>query len=165
MDDIEIKESIKNIKDLKKDTPGMDFEAYSSRLLSLYEFCYDNIPQKIKQKRFQIVHNSMQMVSISKTQFAGLNDKRFYFHDGIVSLPFGHFLLKASRKLKEQYKSKIKTAIKEKKYKFLAAEADAVKKCDRVRISRNILSLPPLYCLLNSTNLMRGQMQTYKSTR
>ena len=107
----------------------------------------------------------MQMVSISKTQFAGLNDKRFYFSDRIVSLPFGHFLLEASRKLKEQYKSKIKTAIKEKKYKFLAAEADAEKKCDRVRISRNILSLPPLYCLLNSTNLMRGQMQTYKSTR
>ena len=30
----------------------MDFEAYSSRLLSLYEFCHDNIPEKIRQKRF-----------------------------------------------------------------------------------------------------------------
>ena len=101
----------------------------------------------------------MQMVLIRKTQFAGLNDKRFYFHDGIVLLPFEHFLLEASRKLKEQYKSKIKTAIKEQKYKFLAADADAGK---RVRILRNIFSLPPL---LNSTNLMRGRMQTYKATR
>ena len=143
----------------------MDFGAYSSRLLSLYKFCHDNIPEKIKQKRFRIVHNSMQMVSISKTQFAGLNDKRFYFHDGIVLLPFGHFLLEASRKLKEQYKSKIKTTIKEQKYKFLTAEADAVKKCERVRILRNIFSLPPLFYLLNSTSLMRGRMQTYKSTR
>ena len=155
----------KKHKGLKKDTPGMDFEAYSSRLLSLYEFCHDNIPEKIKQKRFQIVHNSMQIISVSKTQFAGLNDKRFYFHDGIVLLPFGHFLLEASRKLKQQYKSRIKTAIKEQKYKFLAAEADAVKKCERVWILRNIFSLPPLYYLLNSANLVRGRMQRYKSTR
>ena len=42
----------KKHKGLKKDTPGMDFEAYSSRLLSLYEFCHDNIPEKIRQKRF-----------------------------------------------------------------------------------------------------------------
>ena len=155
----------KKHKALKKDTTGMDFEAYSSRLLSSYEFCYDNIPEKIKQKRYQIVNNSMQMVSLSTTQFAGLNDKRFYFHDGLVSLPFGHFLFEASRKLKEQYKSKIKAAIKEQKYKLLAAEAAAIKSCERVRILRNIFSLPPLYYLLNSTNLMRRGKQTYKSTR
>ena len=29
----------------------MDFEAYSSRLLSLYEFCHDNIPQKNQTKK------------------------------------------------------------------------------------------------------------------
>ena len=34
----------------------------------------------------------MQMKSVKKSQFAGSNDKRFYFHDGVVSLPFGHFL-------------------------------------------------------------------------
>ena len=33
----------------------------------------------------------MQMNSVRRTQFAGLNDKRYHFHDGIVSLPFGHF--------------------------------------------------------------------------
>ena len=68
------------------------------------------------------------MVSISRTQAVGLNDKRFYFHERIVSLPFGH-LLEASRKLIEQYKSKIKTTIKEQKYRFLAAEAAAIKSC------------------------------------
>ena len=37
------------------------------------------------------------MVSVNKTQFVGLNDKRFYFQDGIISLPFGHFLLNKVR--------------------------------------------------------------------
>ena len=50
------------------------------------------------------------MVSVNKTQFAGLNDKRFYFHDGIVSLPFGHYLLedfkKKTRNLNKKFKRK-----------------------------------------------------------
>ena len=41
------------------------------------------------------------MRSVNKIQFARLNDKRFYFYDEIVSLPFGHYLLEDSRKLKE----------------------------------------------------------------
>ena len=50
------------------------------------------------------------MVSVNKTQFAGLNDKRFYFRDGIVSLPFGHYLLedfkKTNRNLNKKFKRK-----------------------------------------------------------
>ena len=45
----------------------------------------------------------MQMTGINKTQFAGLNDKRFYFHDVIVSLPFRHSLLNKVREKKEKY--------------------------------------------------------------
>ena len=61
----------------------MGFEAYSSRLLSLHEFCGQD-PKQIQQKRFQVLNNKMQMTSVNKTQFTGLNDKRFYFYDGIV---------------------------------------------------------------------------------
>ena len=61
----------------------MDFEAYSERLATLHEYCFESKPKKkIEQKRFQIKNNSMQMKSGKKTQFAGLNDKRYYFHDG-----------------------------------------------------------------------------------
>ena len=59
------------------------------------------------QKRFQIINESMKMKSVNKTQFAGLNDKRYYFHDGIISLPFGHFLLEKVRKEKEKHRSKL----------------------------------------------------------
>ena len=44
----------------------------------------------------------MRMQNISKSQFAGLNDKRFYFYGGIVSMPFGHLLLEILRKQKKK---------------------------------------------------------------
>ena len=57
------------------------------------------------------------MVSVNKAQFAGLNDKRFYFHNGIVSLPFEHLLNKV-REQKEKYKTEIHLQIHDKKYNF-----------------------------------------------
>ena len=66
----------------------MNFEDYSQRVCSLHEFYGNQKPQKIKQKRFQITKSNMQMVSVNKTQFAGLNNKRFYFNDSIVSFSF-----------------------------------------------------------------------------
>ena len=47
------------------------------------------------------------MKSVNKTLFAGLDDKRYYFHDGIVSLPFEHFLLEKVRIEKEKHHSKL----------------------------------------------------------
>ena len=48
----------------------------------------------------------MQVVSVKRTQFAGLNDKRFFFNYRIISLPFGHYLLNKVRKEKENIKTK-----------------------------------------------------------
>ena len=48
--------------------------------------------KRLTKKKIQIINDSMQMKSVKKSQFAGSNDKRFYFHDGVVSLPFGHSL-------------------------------------------------------------------------
>ena len=60
----------------------------------------------------------MQMVSVNKKQFAGLNDKRFYFNDKIVSLPFGLYFLNKVRKQKEKYKTEIQDQIHKKKKTF-----------------------------------------------
>ena len=46
-----------------------------------------------------------------KKQFAGLNGKRFYFHDGIVLQPFGHFLLEKARKEKKKHRNELHTLI------------------------------------------------------
>ena len=51
----------------------------------------------------------MQMKSVSKVQFGQLNDKRFYFSNGIISLPYGHPYLE---KLKEKKNINAGTFIK-----------------------------------------------------
>ena len=83
----------------------MDFDSYSNRLLDLTEYYREflnkpNPVQQIEQKRFQFINESMQMKSVSKVEFGQLNDKRFYFSNGIVSLPYGHSLLENLRKHK-----------------------------------------------------------------
>ena len=90
----------------------MDFETYSERLVILHEYCFESKPKKIEQKRFQIINDSMQMKS------AGLNDKRFYFHDGIVSLQVGHFSLNKVREEKEKHRADLRTKIFLKKINF-----------------------------------------------
>ena len=62
----------------------MDFGAYSERLATLHEYCFESKRNKNEQKRLQIINYSMQMKPVKKTQVAGLNDKRFYFHNGIL---------------------------------------------------------------------------------
>ena len=85
------------------------------------------------------------MKSVNKTQFAGLNNRRYYFHDGIVSLPFGHFLLEKVRKKKknivQNYILKLKKEL----------EAKGVHLCERLRILRSIYSQPPMLYQLNSS--------------
>ena len=90
----------------------------------------------------------MNMKSVNKTQFAGLNDKRHYFHDGIVSLPFGHFLLEKVRKEKENHHSKLRIEVKNEIYKFLELEG---RECIyALGILRSIYSQLPMLYELNS---------------
>ena len=80
----------------------------------------------------------MIMSSINKEQFASLNDKRYYFSDGIVSLPYSHPLLTEMRNYKKSL-VKIQTVIKREKDKFLQLENRAVAHNERLRILRSIL--------------------------
>ena len=130
----------------------MDFDSYSARLSDLTEYYGEFLkpdPQKVEQKRFQVINESMQMKSVSKVQFGQLNDKRFYFCDGIVSLPYGHPLLENLRKEKHKYRN-IHTVIQRKKEKFLKEESEVIKKIPRLDIIRQIYSQVPLLCELNS---------------
>ena len=90
----------------------------------------------------------MRMQNISKSQFAGLNDKRFYFYGGIVSMPFGHLLLEILRKQKKK-ETHIYLLIKEKKEEYLNAEAKAVRQCERLQVLRFFLLQAPVLYKLN----------------
>ena len=103
------------------------------------------------------------MKSVRKTKFGGLNDKRFYFHDGIVPLPFRLFLLEKTREEKEKHRSELHTLIQKKMFEFLATEAPAINLCERLRVLRSIYTQPPILYLLNSQVLVKSR--SLKSTR
>ena len=57
------------------------------------------------------------MKSVSKVEFGQLNDKRSYFSNGFISLPFGHPYLEDLRKEKHKYRG-IHKVIQEKNTNF-----------------------------------------------
>ena len=73
----------------------------------------------------------MQMNTINKIRFGKLNDKRFYFPNGIVSLPFGHSLFNELQKERGQNR-KIHLQIKEKKWDFIKKENEILNKNERL---------------------------------
>ena len=84
-----------------------------------------------------------------KVQYANLNDKRYYFSDGINSLPFGHPLLSDLHVLKKSY-PKIHTVIEKEKNSLLKMENQAVAKKERLRVLQSIYAQPITYYKLNS---------------
>ena len=79
----------------------MNFESFASRIMDIKEYTwFQKIPAKLRQMRFQIKNTNMRLTSVNRTQFAGLNDKRYYLPNGITSLPYGHFLMSEMRRKK-----------------------------------------------------------------
>ena len=142
----------KKHKGLKKSTPDMDFGSYSNCLSDLSEYYgefFKKPAQQIKQKIFQVINESMQMKSVCKVQFGQLNDKRFYFSNGILLLPFGRPYLEDLRKEKNKYRN-IHTVIQSKKDKFLKEKSKVIQKIQRLNTLKQIYSQIPLLYELNS---------------
>ena len=157
----------KKHKGLHKSTPGMDFDSYSSRLTDLTEYCTEfltkpNPVNRIVQKRFQIVNESMQMKAVSKVQFGQLNDKRFHFLNGTSSLPYGHPSLEKARKQKNKYRN-IHKVIQTKKDEFLKEENKVIQNNSRLNILNQIFNQVPLiYELKSESNFFKSGFNTTK---
>ena len=130
----------KKYKGIKKSTAGMDFDSHSERLSDLNKFSKEYIkkPKKIQQKRFQIINDSMQMKGVSKVQFGKLTDKRFYFSNGIISLPYGHPSLENMRKEKQKNRL-IHKKIQEKEYEYLKEESKLLNDNQRINVLKQVL--------------------------
>ena len=76
----------------------------------------------------------MQMKSVSRVQFGQLNDKRLYFSNGIMSLPFGHPYLEESRKEKHKYRH-IHKIIQQKKKRFSKRGNQSSRKDSKIKYS------------------------------
>ena len=157
----------KKHKGLKKSTSAMDFDFYSNRLSDLTEysneFLYNpNKVEQIEQKRFEVKNEPMQMKSVSKVQFGKLNDKRFYFPNGIISLPYGHPYLKELRKEKHKYWD-VHKVIQTKKNDFLKKESKVLESIPRLNILKQIFTqIPILYELGSNTKSISFWWKTIK---
>ena len=151
-------------KGVRKDTQGMNFESYAMRINMLRESDDKKEEKKIVQKRLQVKNTNMTMTSVNKVQFARLNDKRYYFSDGIVSLPFGH---PSPNKVREYKKSlrKIHTVIQKEKDEILKGESAVVNNNERLRILRSILSQPITYYNLKTNKRVFANKFDYTTTR
>ena len=74
------------------------------------------------------------MKSVSKVQFGQLNDKRFFFANGIISLPYGHPSLEILRKEKHQYRD-IHKVIQRKEDNFLKEQSKVIENISKIRYS------------------------------
>ena len=106
----------------------------------------------------------MAMTSINKVQFARLNDKRYYFSDGIVSFPFGHPSLNKVREYKKSL-PKIHTVIQKEKNKILNGENAVVNNNERLRTLQSIFSQPITYYNLKTIKRFSPNKFDYMTTR
>ena len=68
--------------------------------------------------RFVVKKGDMIKTTVTKTKFSQLNDKRFYFPDGILSLPYGRPCLEEIENFKSEQGQKIEKYFWEKKMSF-----------------------------------------------
>ena len=91
----------------------------------------------------------MQMKGVSKVQFGKLNDKRFYFSNGIISVLYGHPSLENVRK-KKQKNRLIHKKLQEKKYEYLKEESKVLNDNQRLYVLKQIFNQSPMLYKLDS---------------
>ena len=102
------------------------------------------------------------MKAVSKVQFGQLSNIRFYFSNGLMSLPYHDPYLEDLRKEKQKYRAIHKT-IQDKKYDFLKQESNAIDNNPRMHVLKQIFAQSPMFYILNSTisSISKG----WKSTK
>ena len=102
------------------------------------------------------------MKSVSKVQFGQLNDKRFYFSNGIISLPYSHPYLENLRKEKHKLRD-IHKVIPRKKDDFLKEESKIIENIPRLNILKQMFGQIPILHELNSnTKVISSGWKTTK---
>ena len=96
-------------KGIKKGSSGIGFENFAQRIKSLVHFeTFEQPPLDQKQvSRITVDHGEMVKNTSTKSKFSQLNDRSFFFPDGVVSLPFGHANLKEIDEFKKEKCQKI----------------------------------------------------------
>ena len=91
----------------------------------------------------------MVTTTVVKRKFSQINDKSFYFPNGILSLPSGHSSLKEISDFKTEKGQKIEKYFWEEKEKLLDMEKEALQDTARLQIFDPILNMEPKIVNLN----------------
>ena len=144
----------KKHKGIKKGSKGMDYENYAARIAPLKDFeTYEKPKNNYKEVvRFAVKKGYMVTTKISKTKFSQLKDKRFYFPDGILYIPFGHRSLKELSKYKYGKGQKIEKYFWLEKEKLLTMEKTVLEKTPRLKFLNDVLNQQPKVVDLNQVS-------------
>ena len=109
------------------------------------------IPAKEYKKvgRFIVKKGKIVKTSVTKTTFSQLNDKRFYFPNGILSFHYGHPSLYEIDTFNKEKGQKIENYFWQEKDKLLSMEREASQKTPRLQLFEQILPQKPKIVNLN----------------
>ena len=143
----------------------MEYDNYAERIKPLFDFKTYKKP-KLDMKelvRISVKKGEMTTHKITKTKFSQLNDKRFHFPNGILSLPFGHSSLNEIDEYKKNKGQRTEKYFWTEKEKLLELENSALKNCPRLDFLNNILLQVPkivnIDCTKNTNFLYREDRQ------
>ena len=91
----------------------------------------------------------MIKTTVQKTKFFQINDKRFYFPDGILSLPYGDQALTEIDEFKKQKGQKIEKYFRQEKEKLHQMEKKALKNVPGLYLYHQIVMLNPKIVNIN----------------
>ena len=119
----------KEHKGIKKGSSGMNYENYAERIKPLYDFDTYKKPKADSKNlvRISVKRGEMTTYTIKK-KFSQLNDKRFYFPSGIISLPFGHKYLEEIDNYKNEKGQRIEKYFWKENTRLLELEDNCLKK-------------------------------------
>ena len=154
----------KKHKGIKKGSPGMDYENYAERIKPLVDFkTYKKPKADIKEVvRISVKKGEMTTHKIKKSKFSQLNDKRFYFPNAIVSLPFGHLSLHKIDEYKKNKGRRIEKYFWTEKEKLLELEKSALKNSLRIDFLNNILEQVPKIVNIECSKFDRNTKFLYR---
>ena len=104
----------------------------------------------------------MTTYKIKKSKFSQLNDKRFYFLNAIVSLPFGHISLQEIDEYKKNNGCNIEKYFWTEKEHLLKLEESALKNNPRINFLNNILEQIPKIFHVECSRFDRNTKFLYK---
>ena len=119
---------------------------FAERIKPLYDFDSYQPPKADTREvlRISVKKGEMTIHKTVMTKFSQINDKRFYFPNGILSLPFGHLCLKEIDEYKKSKGQRIE--------KYFWAEKENL-----LELEKTDLTATPRLDFLNTILLYKNQ--------